>query len=284
MAMMIPVAIGMAMAAAGGAMQAKARKNAQNAETQSVMGEQGRQRDFETEARAGREVAVGEAQGKFGETLAEASPAARAVAMTDATGKREAAYNAAMPAFDPNRDMLSGQAGAPSLVRSLIEAKLGSAIAANRAEAGKRAALNAYGDVNQGVGFQLARGAENQQTIASNARAREGMIKNFMEGSQSVLPLEQQAAQRKASSPMGDTLSTLGTALAGSGMKVTPGDVGSAFSTATTGMSGNNPGLSAVSGQPIGPWSISGPNFTAQNLWNRAGSYFRGTPTAAYGS
>ena len=200
-----PVSASLALTVAGSAAQAagqarsrKAMQDAQNAERMRQAGLQGKSNEL------------------LSESLASSTRDQHDASQQQAEDARKASYEKAAAStpspVSPSTPVTAGDVNANKLVDTETAARSGQAMGMANQQAGAKAALQGFNDVNLG-------------DILYNNRMlqRQGTIGNFMQGSASVLPYEMDAASRKGSGlkSLGDVLSLGGTAVglgAGSGM------------------------------------------------------------------
>jgi hypothetical protein len=171
---------------------------------------------------------------KFAGSEANAKRANQETRLGDEVEKRKLNYDAVRRDFNPNTDMLSGQQDAPDAVKNSIVKSVGDQLEAQRGEGQRKAALDAWGDLQLGNARLNQRNADHI-----------GMLGRFARSSADILPLELQAAQSRGGGwgGLADLLqmgSTLTSAYAGTGGTFSDlGDkIGNLFKATPVGASG----------------------------------------------
>lgn len=125
---------------------------------------------------------------KFSGSEANAQRANQEQKLGDEIEKRKLGYDAVRRDVNPTTDLLSGQQDAPDVVKNSIVQSIGDQLTRQREEGERKAALDAWGDL------QLGNAKLNQRNADQI-----GMVGRFAQSSANILPLELEGAKSKGS-------------------------------------------------------------------------------------
>lgn len=201
---------GAALAGGGTLLNMNAQSDANNAANDATEAERIRQQGLERQSTALFNANLNKGYGNLPADVAKAQ------------GTRQAAYDAILPPAADGSAYTPGATPSPSIINNDAASRAASSAASTTASAAAKAKLGSLGDLlfNTDIG---------------TARAGQGIagIGQEQMRSQNILPLELEAAQLKARSPLGALMSGIGGGLTTAGMMGASSKLPSIFGDAT---------------------------------------------------
>lgn len=229
---------GAALAGGGTLLQMNAQNSANSAADDATNAERIRQQGLERQSNALFNANLNKGYGNMPADVAKAQ------------GTRQAAYDAILPPAADGSAYTPGATPAPSIISEDAASRAASSAASTKGSSEAKAKLGSLGDLlfNTDIGT-----ARTGQGIAG--------IGQQQVRSQNILPLELEAAQLKARSPLGALMSGIGGGLTTAGVYGAGGSMPNLFSTpgspALQGLASRMGGTAAsVSNPGILPWSL----------------------------